>query len=336
MSERRGRARVSRGRRAAASVAAAVAATAAAPVASAYARDRRRAYGRLRGASRVIPSPYGDVEYTSGGSGPPVLVIHGSGGGYDQGELIARVLLDDRFGWIAPSRFGYLRSTFSTGATFDHQAHAYALLLDRLGVREAAVLALSHGGPSALLFAALHPERVSSLTLVSCGVASAAEPAQASADRMGRTLASLFRHDALYWAVTRLFRKRLTELMGADDTVVAALTAEQRALVDQIIDRMSPAAPRSTGVAFDNRATLPNARIAAVRAPTLVIHAEDDRLQLFHNAEFAALTIPDVRLISYARGGHLLMAVELAAVRRAVRDHILAFSSDGARGRACA
>jgi pimeloyl-ACP methyl ester carboxylesterase len=316
----------------AAAAATAAVIAAAVPAASAYARDMRRAYGRIRGSSSVIPSPYGDVEYATGGSGPPVLVIHGSGGGYDQGELIARVLLGDDHGWIAPSRFGYLRSTFSEGATFNEQAHAYAGLLDHLGVREAAVVALSHGGPSALLFAALHPERVSSLTLVSCGVASSAEPTQASADRKGTALASLFRHDALYWAVTRLLRKRVTALMGADEAVISALTPEQRALVDEVIDRMSPAAPRAAGAAFDNRAALPNARIAAVQAPTLVVHATDDRLQLFHNAESAARTIPDARLVSYTRGGHLLMAVELAAIRKAVRDHIATHPTAGGEG----
>jgi 2-hydroxy-6-oxonona-2,4-dienedioate hydrolase len=67
-------------------------------------------------------------------------------------------VLGEQFHWIAPSRFGYLRSTFHDGTTFDDQAHAYAYLLDRLGVKRVAVVALSQGGPSALLFAVLHPE----------------------------------------------------------------------------------------------------------------------------------------------------------------------------------
>jgi pimeloyl-ACP methyl ester carboxylesterase len=132
----------------------------------------RRAYERIEGRSRLISSPYGDIEYLEGGSGPAVLVVHWSGGGYDQGELIVRAVLGDGVHWIAPSRFGYLRSTFHDGATFDDQAHAYAHLLDRLHIQRAAVVALSHGGPSALLFAVLHPERVTSLTLISAGVAS--------------------------------------------------------------------------------------------------------------------------------------------------------------------
>ncbi len=86
---------------------------------------------------------------------------------------------------------------------------------------------------------------------------------------------------------------------------------------------MNPVAPRAAGVAFDNQAAMPNERIAAVRAPTLILHAEDDALQLFHNAEFAAATIPDARLVSFERGGHLVLAVEQAAIRGAVQRHIL-------------
>jgi hypothetical protein len=58
-----------------------------------YLRDVNRAYERVRGKSTVISSAYGDIEYTEGGAGPHVLVIHGSGGGYDQGELMAWFIL---------------------------------------------------------------------------------------------------------------------------------------------------------------------------------------------------------------------------------------------------
>ncbi len=52
---------------------------------AAYSWDMNQAYERISGKSTVIPSPYGDIEFTEGGSGPDVLIIHGSGGGYDQG-----------------------------------------------------------------------------------------------------------------------------------------------------------------------------------------------------------------------------------------------------------
>ncbi len=297
-------------------------------VSAAYLWDMNRAYERIRGKSTVIPSPYGDIEYTEGGSGLPVLVIHGSGGGYDQGELLVQAVLGEQFHWITPSRFGYLLSTFHEGATWDDQAHAYAYLLNQLGVKKVAVVALSQGGPSALLFAVLHPERVSSLTLISCGVASSTTQDQAQANQKGGMWVTIFKYDPLYWAITKLFKRQLMALMGANDAVIAGLTPEQRKLVDQIIDYMNPVSPRYAGVTFDNRATMPNERIAAVRAPTMIFHATDDTLQLYHNAEFAASTIPDARLVRFERGGHLLMSVEQSTIRTVMQKHILDHMSE--------
>jgi len=292
-------------------------------VSAAYLSDINRAYERIQGKSTVIPSPYGDIEYTEGGSGPPVLVIHGSGGGYDQGELVVQAVLGDQFHWIAPSRFGYLRSTFNEGATFDDQAHAYAYLLDQLGVEEAAVVAISHGGPSALLLAVLHPERVSSLALISAGVASSNVTDQAQANRQGEMLVTIYRYDPLYWTVTNLFKKQFMELMGANETVIAELSPQQREMAEQIIDYMNPASPRAAGAAFDNKAAMPNERIASITAPTLIVHATDDTLQLYHNAQFAAATIPGATLVSFDRGGHLVMVVEQSTISTVVQKHIL-------------
>ena len=58
--------------------------------------EMNKSYERVRGKSSVISSPFGDIEYLEGGSGPAVLVIHGSGGGYDQGELLVDAVLSDR------------------------------------------------------------------------------------------------------------------------------------------------------------------------------------------------------------------------------------------------
>ncbi len=290
-----------------------------------YFRDIGRSYERVAGRSSVIqtPHPHGNVEYLDVGLGPPVLVVHGSGGGFDQGELIAQAVLGDGFRWIAPSRFGYLRSTVPVGATFDEQAHAYAELLDRLGIDKVAVVALSHGGPSALLFAVLHPQRVSSLTLISCGVVSFTSAGQAQASRQGDLLMTIFRYDPLYWGISTLLRTPLMHLMGANNTVVAGLTGPQRALVDRVIDDMNPVAPRAAGAAFDNGAKMPDGRIAAIRAPTLIFHARDDTLQLFANAEFAAATIPGSQLRAFDHGGHLLIATEQLNIQSAIRPFIL-------------
>ncbi len=112
---------------------------------------------RLNAGSLVAQTARGPVEYAVAGTGPAVLVIHGRPGGYDQGLWIARALNDPQFRFIAVSRPGYLRTPLDTGRSPEDQADALAALLDVLGVPQAAVIALSAGGPATLQFALRHP-----------------------------------------------------------------------------------------------------------------------------------------------------------------------------------
>lgn len=287
-----------------------------------YAWDMRQAYARIRGTSRVVSTMYGDIEYATGGAGVPVLVVHGGGGGFDQGQLLVDALLGNDVRWIAPSRFGYLGSSMPDGATWDDQAAAFVALLDHLQIERVAVVALSQGGPSALLLAALYPERVSSLTCLSCGVVASASADQTEANKNGNMLRRVFSHDYTYWGIAKFFKPQLMRVLGASDAVVAGLTPEARRLVDRLIDEMNPAAPRAAGVVFDNTATLPGKRIASIVAPTLIVHAKDDLLQLYHNAEFASQTIPGARLMRFETGGHVLVVVQQQAVGEAVRAQV--------------
>lgn len=119
-----------------------------------------------------------------------------------------------------------------------------------------------------------------------------------------------------------LFRSQSMELMGATDAIIAGLKPVQREWIDQLIDGMNPVSIRAAGAAFDNQAAMPNARIAAIRAPTVIFHATDDTLQLYHHATFAASTIPNARLVRFERGGHLLLSVEQTAIRTQLQQHI--------------
>lgn len=78
---------------------------------SEYSRDIRAARARVSSGSNVLNTPCGPIEYAEAGNGPPVLVIHGAGGGFDQGLELAQPLIDAGFRVTAVSRFGYLRVT---------------------------------------------------------------------------------------------------------------------------------------------------------------------------------------------------------------------------------
>lgn len=68
---------------------------------------------------------------------------------------------------------------------------------------------------------------------------------------------------------------------------------------------------------------MPNERIAAIQAPTLIFHATDDTLQLVRNAEFASAHIAGAKLVRFQAGGHLLLCVEQATLGAMLRQHIV-------------
>ena len=78
----------------------------------AYRSAMAAADARLARRSSVIATEAGPLEYAVAGEGPPVMMIHGTGGGFDQGLMFAAPLVGAGFGVIAPSRFGYLRSAY--------------------------------------------------------------------------------------------------------------------------------------------------------------------------------------------------------------------------------
>ena len=114
---------------------------------------------------RRLTTDRATVEYADAGSGPAVLVLHGNGGGWDQGVDWARRRLGDEYRLLAVSRMGYLGSTLPPGATTATQADLLVELLDSLGIDRADVVTLSAGSAAGLQMAARHPGRVRSLVL---------------------------------------------------------------------------------------------------------------------------------------------------------------------------
>jgi len=125
----------------------------------------RAASERVAKGGHIIETECGLIEYGNAGNGPPVLVIHGAGGGYDQGLLIGSQMFGADLTLIAASRFGYLNSPIPEDSSLEAQADAYACLLDALDIDRVIVVAFSAGGPSGLHFARRYPERTATLIM---------------------------------------------------------------------------------------------------------------------------------------------------------------------------
>ena len=113
----------------------------------------------------VLQTARGAVQLARQGHGPPVLVSHGGPGGFDLGLAWSRHLRDGGCEVLAPSRPGYLRTPLQSGPSPKKQADLYAAVLDLLDIERVAVLGFSAGAPSAVYFAARHPDRTRALFL---------------------------------------------------------------------------------------------------------------------------------------------------------------------------
>jgi pimeloyl-ACP methyl ester carboxylesterase len=273
---------------------------------------------RLLSESDVLSTEeFGDIEYAVQGEGLPVLLAHGAGGGYDQGLLIGENYVGDGHRLIAPSRFGYLRSSIPEDGSPGAQADAYATLLDALDVERVGVVAFSDGGPSGLQFALRHPERCEALVMIS------AKSQTPPPDSLLQALVfeSVFRSDYLFWLITEYARPFLLAMFGVSGEVQEQIPARPRQLASEVVESMNPISLRQDGI-YHDRDTLTVLRqdefsLEQITVPTLVVHSVDDGLQPYSHAENTASRVPDAEFLSYEQGGHLLL-LQLDEVRKKV------------------
>jgi pimeloyl-ACP methyl ester carboxylesterase len=279
--------------------------------------DRARA--RISNGSRIAPTRCGPIEYAETGAGPPVLVAHGAGGGFDQGLELGEGLARAGFRVIAPSRFGYLRSPLPADASAQAQADAYACLLDALNLSRVAIMGVSAGGPSALQFAIRFPDRTRALVLL-VPAAYAPRPTEAAPARASRATMRLFdaalRSDFLFWVGSKVaHRAYLRAILGTPPEVVANASPDEQARVQAVLDHILPVSARRAGLINDAGVVGALARydLEKIAAPTLAISTADDGYQTFAGARYTAEHVPNARFVGYPDGGHMLVGRNAAA-----------------------
>lgn len=275
----------------------------------AFGRDLAAARERTRGRSDVFASRFGQMEYAVAGSGPPVLMVHGTGGGFDQGLAFAAPLVAAGRQVIAPSRFGYLRSDFPDDPSSENQADAFVDLLDRLGIDRVPVIGGSAGALSAMAFAIRHPDRCAALVaLVPAAFAPDRPPPRPPNALAEAIIAWGLRSDLLFWLGMTLAEDRMIgTLLATDPALVHAASSDEQARVREILRDILPVSDRARGLLNDGRlAGSPEPMpLERVRAPTLALSLEDDRFETLAAARHIAATVPGARLASWPTGGHV-------------------------------
>jgi len=261
----------------------------------------------LEGASEIVETIYGPVEFVVRGEGPAVLIFHGTPGGYDQALLFGSRLVDQGFMVIAPSRPGYLRTPLSSGLLPGQQANLMAALLDNLGEKNAAVIGVSGGAPAAIEFVLKHPKRVWALALIGAVTKNVDYRPGAERPNPGNVVLEGLTGDIGAWLAVekaqRDPREMYTEALtaeGVGDTTSRFLLAnavmkdpKQIEWFRELMGTFAPLGPRETGARNDtlNHNVLPDYPFQQIATPTLIIHGAKDHSLPVADAQAAASRI---------------------------------------------
>jgi pimeloyl-ACP methyl ester carboxylesterase len=240
------------------------------------------------------------------GAGPPVLLVHGLSGSWQNWlENVCALARDHRV--IAMDLPGFGGSAMPAAPlSIAGYADALDALCSQLCVDAAAVVGNSMGGFVGAELAIRHPQRVERLVLVAAAGISVQrlhnEPALAALHRAERLL-------ALYggWWASRSdvvarrprLRRMLLGLVAAHpERLPGPLVAEQL---------RGSGKPGFVG-AIDAMTSYPlRDRLGEIACPTLVVWGDRDRLVPLRDADEFVRLIPDARKVVYADTGHVPM-----------------------------
>lgn len=189
---------------------------------------------------------------------------------------------------------GQLQSGKPDTPSYPMPQHAadLAALLDQLGIARAHLVGLSYGGAVAQHFALDYPQRLDKLVLAAT---------LAWSDPVNEAIAASWEAAARTANPTLRFDIGLPLTFGAN---YLQQQADKIPLLREFASRQPwpPLARLVNGM----RAHDVRSRLAAVRAPTLVLVGEDDRFTPLYHARLLANLIPAARLMVVPGSGHAL------------------------------
>ena len=261
--------------------------------------------------AQTVDTRHGPLSYVDVGAGDPVLWVHGSPGGSDQGELMTRFLVAAGFRVVAPSRPGYLETPLTeANATPDAQAEMALDLLDALGLGPVGVACWSGGGPTSYRLTATNPDRVHALVAVA-----AVSKAYTFA---GGVDESLLAGRLGKWLMKEMAKHAPKSLISSTVKEEGDLTKEQLStLTEQIWDDPTKrdfvltlagtVAGRKAGLHNDHDRfpEIGDLGLASIRVPTLLVHGAVDADVPPDHSDFARDQIPGAELVAIEGGTHI-------------------------------
>lgn len=254
----------------------------------------------------ILETSFGPVEYTITGQGFPVLFFHG--GHSNCYETIFQEGWDlSKYQIITPSRPGYGKTPLGENGSTNATAQLFNELLKKLGINKVIVVGISAGGLSAIEFAAQFPDLTDKLVLISA----VTEKWLNQEDELYKRGVKLFSPDKemiswqLYRTFFRLLPKKMTSVLFKELSCVANYKITSKDIKD--IRQMTFKQGSGSGFLNDLNQNFDVNSITEVKAPTLILHSENDKSVPVSMALHAKKEINNSILKIYDNNwGHLL------------------------------
>jgi pimeloyl-ACP methyl ester carboxylesterase len=290
-------------------------------LAARYKEESRLARINLQAGSQLFKTSSGLIEVALTGQGSAVLISHGSGGGYDMGLWLAG-LIGGQFQYIAPSRFGYLRSPLPPNPTPETQADTYAALLDALHVDSVVIIGLSAGGASALQFALRHAGRCRGIAMLSA----VSRPVPPLPPILQAIYPFMLKSDFVPWLFYAAAPHVVFQSNGVSHALLARIKHDsgKMLLLDTLYKTTFPSTLRREGMINDMQqlTNFPVASLGQITVPALVVHAVNDPIIPFESGEFSACTIPNAQFLRMEDGGHFVCVTHREEIMPIVLDFL--------------
>jgi len=248
------------------------------------------------------------------GQGDPVLLIMGLGYPSDMWHR-TRPVLEAHYRTLVLDNRGVGRSDMPPGPyAIDLMASDAVAVMDAAKVERAHVFGISMGGMIAQELTLRNPGRVRSLIL---GCTAAGGPTAVRAE-----------HEVTQMLMARGYQ-------SPDEAAEAALpfiydAATPRARIDEDLAIRRPWFPRPEAYIAQLMGILAweaHSRLPEIKAPTLVIHGQNDRLVPPGNGQLIAERIPGAKLVLLPNAGHIFPTDQSEASHRAVLDFLASQTS---------
>lgn len=258
--------------------------------------------------SHFLQTDNGPLHYHEAGSGPALIMLHGSGPGVSGWSNFGANLpvFAQHFRTIIIDLPGYGRSAPASGHPMDAGVNAVRALLDHLDIGQAHVLGNSFGAMVGSRFCVAHPERVNRFVTVG-GFAHtlfSSFPPEGLL-RLVEFVENPSREALIVWMKSMVFDPQILTDELIDERYKTALDPVVRATSERMYSRASMDAirmARSGPNGLDELSHLPK-----ITMPTLITWGRDDRVSPLDGAMIPMRYIPNCELHVFPKCGHWAM-----------------------------